>query len=142
MCGKLSNAAAVSEVLWDVRAQPIRQGTELKNSCPIETANEGISGIGFRCDPLAVDCQKSISHSEGGAFVAIDKRMRFGPGFPKALQPLQSDRHKAGLGAIQGCFQQTPVPDAGLAAIALDLVSVDDKNLDDGQIVRHSASFL
>ena len=92
--------------------------------------------------PLAVDCQKSIGHSEGGAFVAIDKRMSLGQAFSQRGSLLSQIGIVAGLGAVEGRLQQTPVPDAGLAAIALDLLSVDDKHLDDGQIVRHSASFL
>ncbi len=48
----------------------------------------------------------------------------------------------AGLRPEQSRLERTWIAQTVRAAVAVNLVKMDGKNLDDGQIVRHSASFL
>jgi len=123
-------------------AQPGFEPVEREGAGVEIVADEGEGGVGVRRDAPPVDREKCIGRGETNALVAVDEGMVPGQAFPKRGRLPDQVGVIAGLRSKQGRFQQSGIPQPLRPAIALDLVGVDCKNLDAGQVVRHSASFL
>ena len=123
-------------------AQPGFELVECEGAGVEIVADECEGGVGVRRDAPPVDREKRIGRGKTDALVAIDEGVVSGQAFPKSCRLPDQVGVIAGLRSKQGRFQQSGIPQPLRPAIALDLVGVDCKNLDAGQVVRHSASFL
>ena len=68
--------------------------------------------------------------------------MVLGKAFPKGGGFFYEIGVVTGLRPIERRFQQTGIPNAVQAAVALDLVGKDGEHLGQGEVVPHFASFL
>ena len=123
-------------------AQPGFEPVECEGAGVEIVADECEGGVGVRRDAPSVDREKRIGRGKTDALVAIDEGMVSGQAFPKRGRLPDQVGVIAGLRSKQARFQQSGIAQALRPAIALDLVGMDCKNLDAGQVIRHSASFL
>ena len=129
-------------------AQPGFEPREFEGPGVEIVADECEGGIGVRRYAPPVDREKRIGRGKTNALVAIDEDMVPGQALPESCRFRDQVSVIAGLRSKQGRFHQSGIAQ-GLPllpllrpAIKLDLVGMDCKNLNAGQVVRHSASFL
>ena len=123
-------------------AQPGFEPREFEGPGVEIVADECEGGVGVRRYAPPVDREKRIGRGKTDALVAIDEDMVPGQAFPESCRFRDQVSVIAGLRSKQGRFQQSGISQPMRAAITLDLVGMDCKNLNTGQVVRHSASFL
>jgi hypothetical protein len=76
----------------------------------LRTGDEGISFVGVRDEPRAVDCKESIRGGESRALVAIDERTVLREALPERAGLLDEIGVITGLRPVKAGFQQPLVP--------------------------------
>ena len=126
----------------DVAAQPDDEIFKGEGVRLVKPGDKIICGLGVRRDAHAIDREKSIGRGEGDPLIAVDEGMVLREAFPEGRRLLDQVGVIARLGPEKGGFQQARIAHAGGSAVALYLVVVDGEHFGEGEIVRHSASFL
>jgi hypothetical protein len=86
--------------------------------------------------------KEDICDREGRSLVAVHEGVILRQALPKGGGFLNQVSVVASLGPKKRGLQQAVIADANRAAVALNLIRVDRDRLHDGDVIRHSASFL
>lgn len=124
-----------------VRAKPFYKSRKFERAGFVKADDEGMGGVRLRHYPHAVDREKRVRNGKGGAFVAVDKGVVLRKAFPKRCRFFDEIGIIASLWPEKCGLKLAPIANSVRPAVAAYLVSMDGKDFDKGQIIRHSASF-